>query len=177
MQLQNNKSITCGYTIIEILIVLVIMSMFLSFGYARYKDFASRQLVDVATRQISGDLRLAQSEALSGSKPATCTGVLLGYSVTFTGLASPPQYVVDALCANPVVGNPPIVVNVKSVDVDSDIVLSITSTLPTPPYVVVFRPFTLGTNIPSGGSIVINVQNTAGTSSKTITIGTTGEIR
>lgn len=176
MQLQSNQSVRHGYTIIEILIVLVIMSLFLQFGYARYRDFANRQAVDIAARQLTGDLRLAQSSALSGTKPTSCTDTLLGYALTFTGLSGPAEYTISAICKNPVSGNPPIVTSIDSMKLTDDISLSIVSPLPSP-YEVIFRPVTLGTNIPANNSIVVTVRNASGTATKTVTISSTGEIK
>lgn len=61
-----------GYTLIEILVVLTIIGILFGFGYAGFRDFSRRQALASLSKQIQGDLRLAQQMALSGKKPAEC---------------------------------------------------------------------------------------------------------
>ncbi len=67
-----------GYTIIELLIVVMVMVMVFGLGVIRYRDFQRRQALSAAARTLITDLRFAQERALAGNKPATCT-TLSGY--------------------------------------------------------------------------------------------------
>lgn len=72
---KKNGSENFGYTLIELLLVMVIIAIVFSFGTANYKNFQKRQALEAATRNVMGDLRLAQEFALAGKvdDPATCT--------------------------------------------------------------------------------------------------------
>lgn len=71
---------TRGFTLVEILVAIGIMSLIIGIGGISYRDFSNRQQVSSATREIRSALRLAQTRAFSGEKPAGCTGTLLSYS-------------------------------------------------------------------------------------------------
>lgn len=68
-----------GYTLIEILIVAMVMTLLFTVGYANYRDFQRRQIVTSFAKQIEGDLRLAQEYALGGRKPTSGCTQLDGY--------------------------------------------------------------------------------------------------
>lgn len=70
---ERNKQKVNGYTLIELLIVLLITILLAGIGVIRYRDFQRRQAVKAATRTIITDLRTAQERALAGTKPAGCT--------------------------------------------------------------------------------------------------------
>jgi len=98
---------TSGFTLIEVLVVLVVGATFFVFGVARYRDFASRQFIINARRQLVSDLRIAQKDAISGRKPQnvtpSCQGELLGYEFEFTNLNSGPsntqaEYTISVSC-------------------------------------------------------------------------------
>ncbi len=101
-----------GFTIIELLIAMVIMSLVFTVGFANLRQFASRQKIEGAVREIKADLRLAQQEAVAGKKPAgpecdSATGeTLVGYEFRYEG---PTSYSIYAVCTN---GN----VEIKTVD-------------------------------------------------------------
>lgn len=65
-----NSSASSAYTLIEILIVLVIIGLFTSIGYANFRGYARRQQSINIARQVEADLRYAQELSLSGQKPA-----------------------------------------------------------------------------------------------------------
>jgi len=160
-----------GYTIIELVIVVVISSLLLSVGYAQYRDFANRQEVQVARRQIDADLRHAQADALAGRKPAGCNGTLEGYAfeiIVAVGFPSP-EYETYALCSDPA--------GVK-LDVKTVSVLSILDLSPVPSVnPIIFRPFTYGTNL-DVNLVSISIAHTmvAGASTS-ISVYRNGEIR
>jgi prepilin-type N-terminal cleavage/methylation domain-containing protein len=63
-----------GYTLIELIVVMMIMGIIFSLVTANYRDYSRRQLVVGAARQIKGDLRYTQQLALAGRKPEEPTG-------------------------------------------------------------------------------------------------------
>lgn len=54
-----------AFTFIELLIVMAIMALLSSVGYASYRGFQARQGIINITRKVKIDLRLAQEYALS----------------------------------------------------------------------------------------------------------------
>lgn len=68
----NIKSTKKGFTIIELLIVVVTIALLFSFSVANYRDFANRRVLDNAVDQVVSDLRLAKESARAGRKPPGC---------------------------------------------------------------------------------------------------------
>ena len=58
-----------GLSLIELLIVLVIISVLFAVGFLNYRDYARRQSVISAARQLESDVRLARQMAFEGRKP------------------------------------------------------------------------------------------------------------
>lgn len=77
----NEKS-SLGYTLVELLIVLVIMSALFVGGYTSYREFARRQALNSEQGLIKDALSVARQLALSGEKPSQCSSssTLNGYS-------------------------------------------------------------------------------------------------
>jgi len=89
-----------GFTLIELMIVMVITVFLIGGGIAAYTNFNERQTVKSAGTQLYNDLRFAQSKASSQEKPAGCgQGAFEGYVLDFTGTS----YVIDALCGGSLV--------------------------------------------------------------------------
>jgi len=61
-----------GYTLVELLVVIIILFVLFSLGIARYRDFQRRQSLNAAARTLISDLRFAQERALAGAKPSGC---------------------------------------------------------------------------------------------------------
>lgn len=88
-----------GFTLIELVIVSAVI-MFLTGGViSNFQGFNDREKVNQAMANLKQNLRVAQTKALSGEKPAGCT-TLIGYKVTFTGT----NYSVQAVCSNGDIG-------------------------------------------------------------------------
>ena len=79
--------IKSGFTLIELMVVMLIMSLLFGLGFANFRDFQRRQILEGAVRAVKGDLRYAQELALAGRKPdnqdgkscAIADSVLHGY--------------------------------------------------------------------------------------------------
>ncbi len=67
-----------GFTLIEVLVSVLVISILFGLGYANFRRYSQRQAVWAAARKIEGDLRKAQSYAMSG-KGSCASGYLLGY--------------------------------------------------------------------------------------------------
>jgi len=59
-----------GFTLIEVLIVIVILGIIMAVGSVQFREFERRQAVVAAKRQVLADVRAAQADAASGRKPA-----------------------------------------------------------------------------------------------------------
>lgn len=150
-----------GYTLIEILIVLAITAFLFSIGYTNYRAYAQRQALTATARAMQTDLRLAQEQAIAGSKPTGCI-LLNGYQFRVTSSSA---YQLDALCTNGVL-------QVKQVTLPTGITM--TSPNPNP---IFFKSLAQGTNIPSGGLVTIVITQTGTTNTVTITVGSNGNIQ
>lgn len=90
----------CGYTLIEVLIVLVITTTLFFGGFATYREFTRRQFLETTYKELRADLELAREFASSGEKPSGaggCSGTLAGYTITFSSSG----YTVAATCIGP----------------------------------------------------------------------------
>ena len=72
MRKRNYHTFPSGFTIVELLVVISIMTLLFSIGYGRFRDFSRRQALASVARQIEGDIRLTQELASSGKKPDRC---------------------------------------------------------------------------------------------------------
>lgn len=109
-----------AYTLIEILVALTIVGLLFNFGYVSFRDFSRRQVVAGVSKQIQGDLRLAQSNALSEQKPLGCNTTLNSYSFS---VESASRYTIKADC-----GASEIIV--KDVNLPTDVLVSTPSPNP-----------------------------------------------
>lgn len=154
-----------GYSLFELIIIMGIMLLLIGGGIAGYREYSRRQSLNNASRQLEGDLRLAQEMALSGKKPALNCIVLDGIEFTPSGNA----YSIDANCDTS--GNP-IPIGKDGVNLPSGITMTAN-----PNTSVVFRVLGLGTYLPSGTNLVLTLSLAGSTETRTITVTSTGEIR
>jgi len=163
MQLQSNKSLTnSGFTILELLVVLLVLGILLGTGVAGYRDFSRRQNVANAKRQIETGLRFAQSEASAG-KRGTCSGDFEGYKFHMYGS----YYEIFITCS---LGDE----LVKHEDLDSSVAVAISGQNP-----FIFLALAGGTDIPPippGSPTVFDITSESGGNS-TISINSQGQIQ
>lgn len=147
-----------GYTLIELLVGISIVAVIFGVGFISYREFSRRQSLTGITKQLVGDLRLAQQLALTGQKPTdqTCT-TLVGYMISRTSSTS---YDLIAGCSN---------ANriIKTVDMPADTTISAGS--------VTFKVLGQGTSLTS--PLTYTVINTQAGTSGTVTIGIGGDIK
>ncbi len=155
-----------GYTLIEILVGLAIVSLLFSFGYVSFRDFSRRQALSGSLKQIQGDLRLAQSSAAAGDKPDDCDlGILDSYSFKVN---SSNEYEIDANCT---IADISTVIISKTVAVAPGVSVSISSNP------INFKILGQGTNIASGTNITITISQSGTNNQSIITVTPGGEIK
>lgn len=92
--------ISKGFTIIELVVVVLIMFLVFSAGMANLRGYQRRRVLDGAVVQVKSHLRHAQQLALSNAKPEECiTGNLPMISVRFN-IDSTSTYSILAWCSD-----------------------------------------------------------------------------
>jgi Tfp pilus assembly protein FimT len=81
LQFRSLNYPTSGFTIIELMIVIMTMTLLFGLGYASYQEFARRQQVSGALSQLKSELRLTQQLSISGTKPSSGCNILDGYEL------------------------------------------------------------------------------------------------
>lgn len=154
-----------AYTFIEILVALTIVGLIFGIGYVSFRDFSRRQALLGTTRNIKGDLRLAQEQAISGEKPSDfrcdSPNTLSGY---YFNRVSANSYSLVARCSG---GN----VVSKEVNLPSDISIAANQNP------IVFKVLGQGTDVPQASPAVITLTQAGTSNTATISISSTGEIK
>lgn len=152
-----------GFTLIEVLVVVSIITFLFSLGIAYYIQFNRRQIVVQAALNVKNSLRMAQNKASSGEK--TCSGVLDGYEFYFGSTGGKYTCGYRSKCG-------------------TNYGQYVTSELPSPviissfptPNPILFKVLGQGTNIAGSTSIVLQGFNDSD-NTQTITITNVGEIK
>lgn len=155
--------VSCGYTLIELLVAITILGIIFGAGYISFRDFSRRQALAAAVRTVSGDLRLAQELALSGKKPAGCI-ILNGFKFKIAS----GSYDVVAACSFPEVE--------YGVKVGVPLPTGVTMNAQ-PSSSIFFKILGQGTNISSASPVVITLTQTNTGQTQTVTVTSGGEIK
>lgn len=160
MQLHSNKSLTRGFTLIELLISISIL-IFLAAGlYSAYREVSRRAVFDNTYRELKTNLSAVRQEALSGVRPAGCTGPLTAYIVTFTASS----YTGAAVCG--------VTINTRVFNLPTSVTFTVR------PVSISYKVIADGVTISPTGSNTITVQTSiGGTQTRTITINNQGLIQ
>jgi prepilin-type N-terminal cleavage/methylation domain-containing protein len=87
-----------AFTLVELLVVISVIGVISSLGFAAYTQFSRSQIVTQAIEKIISDLHLAQSLALNNQKPEECgVNLLDGYSFEINDSTS---YTISAVCGS-----------------------------------------------------------------------------
>ncbi len=138
-----------GYTLIEVLIVLVISTVLFFGGFGAYREFTRRQLLNGVYKELQVNLSLARELSISGEKPTACSGVLIGYSVVFAGSS----YTVSATCPNSVL--------VRTINLPSGLTITATNFM--------YKVLGQGTNLAGDAAVVVSFPAVGRTVNATIT--------
>ncbi len=144
-----------GYTLIELLVTITIITLLFSIGMAQYNRFNRRQILVKAKDELVSNLRLAQSKSLAAEKPVACTDILTGHKIKFINNQN---YKIVAVCGD-------------EVDLKTDIVLPTEVTKQAGPDEVFFRVLSQG----SPTDVTLTLSGFGET--QTITITKAGEIK
>lgn len=87
-----------GFTLIEILVVMMVMALLAGAGLASYSKFNSKRRVEQAALDFASYLKVQQKKADAGEKPAGCVVELVGYEVET--IASDNSATADAKCSS-----------------------------------------------------------------------------
>jgi len=82
-----------GFTLIEVIVAVAVSLVVTGFIIVNYNSYNDVQTLKQAALTFKNNLRLAQSKAVTGEKPALCTE-LAGYRVVFTSTS----YTIRARC-------------------------------------------------------------------------------
>lgn len=157
-----------GFTLIEVLIVIVILGIIMGVGAVQFREFSKRQALVSAKRQLLADIRSAQADAINGRKPAACTGTLLGYGFRVVQ-GSPAEYEIFARCSTGASSQ-----DYEIIDGRLPVGISITSPAVNP---VIFKPLSHGTNLAEGTWVTVDITNTDIGLTDSLVIRASGEIR
>lgn len=159
-----------GFSLIELLVAIAISSALIGVSVAGYRDFASRQAVDAGVRVLYSGLRLAQTKATSGEKPAGCVGSFDGYRFRFLSSGGAiTSFETRAVCGgNEVAGTTTLF--------PSNLVVTLS---PTTPAAFLFKPLGLGTDLAPATPATITISRTVAgaTRSFQVTVSSSGEVK
>lgn len=158
-----------GFTLIEVLIVIVILGIMMGVGSVRFREFERRQAVVSAKRQLLSDVRAAQSDAAAGRKPPGCTGTLQAYGFEVVRMANPARYRTFARCGQGVSTADFVT---KTAELPAGITLNVSGVNP-----VLFKSVSGGTNLTGVSSVTIEVKGSGTSTIETLTINASGEVR
>ena len=141
-----------GFTLIELMITVSIMLVLFGLTLASYTSYSDKQRIRQTSVTLKADLHLARTNAMSGKKPITCTGlqeVFEGYKVTFyvTSYSIVPQ------CRT---GNDVIDKTEEKVDVFFPSGVTLTMTGHSLPFSYTYYPLTKGTSLTANWGFVFH---------------------
>jgi Tfp pilus assembly protein FimT len=94
--MQIKKSLY-GFTIVELMVVVVSAVLLFTAGFANFRQYSRRKPVEAAILGLQGDLRLAQQYASSGHKPVGCETL---ESIRYIRGGDGSYYHISAQCSN-----------------------------------------------------------------------------
>lgn len=153
-----------GYTLVELLIGITIVSIIFGVGLAGYRDFSRRQALTGVSKQLKGDLRLIQQLALTGQKPEGVSCDTLN-SYTFSRTSSSTYDLIANCKSSTGVASSPIF---KTVDLGTSV--TFTSTNAT----IAFKVLGQGTDLSATNTITLT--HTSG-NQVVMTVGIGGDVK
>ncbi len=167
-----------GYTLVELLVVIAIIGILFTIGFNNFQDYTRQQQLIALQRSIRTDILTAQQGATSGTKPAGCVNSSDSNDPNYRlnsyqfRVMPPATYEIEANC---LVNGALSTITVDTVTIPvgaTGFTISAPSVNP-----IIFKLLGQGTNIPTGGSTSIIITQTSTGNTRTITIGTNGNIQ
>lgn len=162
----------CGYTLVEILIGMTILSFLFVAGYTAYREFVRRQILTATTEELKLNLNVVRQKAQGGERPdaGECYDNFLGYMVTFNADSYSTSPDCDAEGGDPGPLSPYFV----TYELPETVTVSVSGT--TSPNEILFKAVGGGTDVMIGGA-TITLTHTLSSNSKSLTVSTTGVIK
>ncbi len=137
-----------GYTLLELLIVVMIILIFSGLLLAQYNSSNEQIKLKTEVQKLSGMLELARKKTLAHNTISSCIGNFNGYQISL----SANQYALSYCCANDC--------NYSSIHTTTfPSTIRIMSPLVPNPYLIQFIPSFQGTTL--GSDITVQIKNTA----------------
>lgn len=174
-----SRSARDGFTIIELVLSMVILTTILGLTVPFFRDFRTNQELEQAVQTVKTSLRFAQSQAFGGVKPTACTTTLLGWYIKMQNNAT--SYQVYYRCGDGLKGETRISNPYKD---PTALPQGMTITV-FPDFDVLFQPVNKGTvfianaetqDPPYTSREEMDITLTKGTRTATVTVRTTGDI-
>src|SRR4030042_6095825 len=93
-----------GYTLIELLITILIMTILFGVGFANYRGFQQRKQLDTIVEMIKSDLSYTRQNILAGRKTGTNCGdssrILISWEFRNTSVAPAYNYEIRVNCSD-----------------------------------------------------------------------------
>lgn len=157
---------TAGYTLVELVFSLAILTVAFVGGYTAYRDFTRREALSNAVDELKLNLGTIRSKSISAERPSQgeCGGEYLGYVVIF----SANSYVARADC----VASDPSSSSAfyKTYTLPDGISLSVTVNQ------ILFKSLGSGTDITDTNGAIITVNSDAG-GTQTVTVFPRGNLK
>lgn len=158
-----------GYTLIEILVALTILSVVFAVGFAGFRDYSRRQELETLTRQLRGDLAKAREDALAGIKStsASCNGTntLNGHGFSVGSSLGVYFYRFFYQCTGGTVLN-------RTINIPTGYTINWS-----PNTYFYFRSVGQGTSMTAGTSTTITITQTSTSATSSVTVDSTGNIQ
>jgi len=146
-----------AFTLIEIIIIVAIVSLFFGASMAYYVRFTEQKKLESAVGKLDDVLHLMQNKAIAGDISVTCTD-FSGYRILFSGNDQYAAYI----CCNDSCSTPTLI---QSYTLESPLIFSDSSP-------IYFKKLT--GNIGSSGDVTIDITNSTISKCSRIRIKTSG---
>lgn len=170
----SNSTRQRGYTLVEILIGMTILSFLFIGGYTAYREFVRRQILTTAAEELKVNLNSARQKALGAERPdpEECFTNFLGYMVVFDAIS----YTISPDCDAPN-GDPGLLSPfVKIVNLPAVVSISLPVSNTASPNKILFKALGGGTDAVGAGAIV-TLSHTQSGNYKAITVTPAGVIK
>lgn len=161
-----------GYTLVEILIGLTILTLLFVGGYTAYRDFTRRQIIINTAEELKANISQARVKALTAERPDVLggeCGTFLGYVAVF----SPSSYVIKPDCDPTDPG--PLSSYYKTYSLPPGVSVSVSNAGVANQ--ILFKPLGAGTDVVNENGATITVSHRDSLNTQMITVYPSGAIK